>query len=91
MPASDSHSIDKNPVIFKEETLMELNVEEIMEILPHRYPMLLVDKITELVPMDYAIGVKSVTMNEPFSRDISRDIPSCRALSSVKPWRRSAA
>ena len=39
-------SIDKNPVIFKEETLMELNVEEIMEILPHRYPMLLVDKIT---------------------------------------------
>ena len=45
---------------------MELNVEEIMEILPHRYPMLLVDKITELVPMDYAIGVKSVTMNEPF-------------------------
>ena len=33
---------------------MELNIEEIMEILPHRYPMLLVDKITELVPMDYA-------------------------------------
>lgn len=46
---------------------MELNVEEIMEILPHRYPMLLVDKITELVPMDYAIGVKSVTMNDHFS------------------------
>ena len=30
---------------------MELNVEEIMEILPHRYPMLLVDKIIEMVPM----------------------------------------
>ena len=28
--------------------------------------MLLVDKITELVPMDYAVGVKSVTINEPF-------------------------
>lgn len=28
---------------------MELNIEEIMEILPHRYPMLLVDKITELI------------------------------------------
>ena len=38
MPASDSPIIDKNTVIFKEETLMELNVEEIMEILPHRYP-----------------------------------------------------
>ena len=45
---------------------MELNVEEIMEILPHRYPMLLVDKIIEMVPMKYAIGVKCVTMNEPF-------------------------
>ena len=44
---------------------MELNVMEIMEILPHRYPMLLVDKITELVPMDYAVGIKCVTMNEP--------------------------
>ena len=32
---------------------MELNIEEIMEILPHRYPMLLVDKITELVPEIY--------------------------------------
>ena len=48
---------------------MELNVEEIMEILPHRYPMLLVDKITELVPMDYAIGVKSVTATVYFLRN----------------------
>ena len=45
---------------------MELNVEEIMEILPHRYPMLLVDKIIEMVPMKYAVGIKCVTMNEPF-------------------------
>ncbi|WP_444193822.1 3-hydroxyacyl-ACP dehydratase FabZ [Dialister succinatiphilus] len=45
---------------------MELNVEENMEILHHRYPMLLVDKIIEMVPMKYAIGVKCVTMNEPF-------------------------
>jgi 3-hydroxyacyl-[acyl-carrier-protein] dehydratase len=45
---------------------MELNIEQIMEILPHRYPMLLVDKILDLEPMKYAVGVKSVTMNEPF-------------------------
>jgi 3-hydroxyacyl-[acyl-carrier-protein] dehydratase len=45
---------------------MQLNVEEIMQILPHRYPMLLVDKIIEMNPMDYAIGIKCVTMNEPF-------------------------
>lgn len=45
---------------------MEINIEEIMSILPHRYPMLLVDRITELVPMKYAIGIKCVTINEPF-------------------------
>lgn len=45
---------------------MEVKIEEIMEILPHRYPMLLVDKITELVSMKYAIGIKAVTINEPF-------------------------
>ena len=45
---------------------MEINIEEIISILPHRYPMLLVDRITELVPMKYAIGIKCVTINEPF-------------------------
>lgn len=70
---------------------MELNVEEIMDILPHRYPMLLVDKIIEMVPMKYAIGVKCVTMNEPFSRATSPAIPSCPAPSSARLWPRSAA
>ena len=45
---------------------MQLNIDQICEILPHRYPMLLVDKIIELVPMKYAIGTKCVSMNEPF-------------------------
>ena len=66
---------------------MELNIEEIMEILPHRYPMLLVDKITELVPMDYAVGVKSVTINEPFFQGHFPGHP----IMPVKPWHRSAA
>ena len=38
----------------------------IAEILPHRYPFLLVDRITELVPGRRIIGVKQVTINEPF-------------------------
>ena len=45
---------------------MQLNIDQICESLPHRYPMLLVDKIIELVPMKYAIGTKCVSMNEPF-------------------------
>ena len=42
---------------------MTLEVTDIMEILPHRYPMLLVDRIIELEPMKYAIGIKNATIN----------------------------
>ncbi|MBU2043966.1 MAG: UDP-3-O-acyl-N-acetylglucosamine deacetylase [Candidatus Omnitrophica bacterium] len=44
----------------------ELNIEEIMKILPHRYPFLLVDRITYLDKGKKAVGIKSVTMNEYF-------------------------
>jgi 3-hydroxyacyl-[acyl-carrier-protein] dehydratase len=43
-----------------------LNIKEIMEILPHRYPFLLVDKIESLEPGVKAVGYKNVTMNEYF-------------------------
>jgi len=43
---------------------MELNIEQIQEILPHRYPFLLVDKIVELEPGQRAVGIKNVTINE---------------------------
>ncbi len=43
-----------------------LDINAIQKILPHRYPFLLVDKIIELVPKERAVGVKSVTINEPF-------------------------
>ncbi|OUN06276.1 3-hydroxyacyl-[acyl-carrier-protein] dehydratase FabZ [Flavonifractor sp. An92] len=45
---------------------MELNIQEIMEILPHRPPFLLVDRITACEPGKSATGIKCVTMNEPF-------------------------
>lgn len=38
----------------------------ISEIIPHRYPFLLVDRIIELVPGERIVGVKQVTINEPF-------------------------
>lgn len=44
----------------------ELNIEEIMEVLPHRYPFLLIDKIECLYPGKKAIGIKNITMNEYF-------------------------
>jgi beta-hydroxyacyl-ACP dehydratase FabZ len=42
-----------------------LDIREIMRILPHRYPMLLIDRILELEPMKFARGIKNVTANEP--------------------------
>ncbi|MGN0298833.1 MAG: 3-hydroxyacyl-ACP dehydratase FabZ [Lachnospiraceae bacterium] len=43
---------------------MQLNSNEIQEILPHRYPFLLVDRITECVPGQMAQGIKCVSVNE---------------------------
>ena len=45
---------------------MELDIKEIMEILPHRPPFLLVDRIVECEPGKSAKGIKCVSMNEPF-------------------------
>lgn len=43
-----------------------LEIEAIKEILPHRFPFLLVDRILELEPGKRAVGIKNVTANEPF-------------------------
>ncbi len=45
---------------------LPLNYEDIIEILPHRYPFLLVDRITELEKGKRVVGIKNVTINEPF-------------------------
>ena len=45
---------------------MELNFEQIREILPHRSPFLLIDRVTDLVPGESAEAVKCVSGNEPF-------------------------
>jgi len=43
-----------------------IEIKEILTLLPHRYPFLLVDRVTELVPGVKASGIKNVTINEPF-------------------------
>lgn len=52
----------------------QLDIEGIRRILPHRYPMLLVDRIVELEP-DRIVGIKSVTLNEPFFAGHFPDYP----------------
>lgn len=41
------------------------SIEEIQELLPHRYPFLLVDRIIDYVPGKKAVGIKNVSFNEP--------------------------
>jgi len=48
------------------EEKMSFDINEIMEMIPHRYPFLLVDSITECVPGKYAKGYKNLTINESF-------------------------
>jgi 3-hydroxyacyl-[acyl-carrier-protein] dehydratase len=45
---------------------MELNATDIMKLLPHRYPFLLVDRIVSFEPGKRIVGLKNVTINEPF-------------------------
>lgn len=49
-----------------EKEVLSFDIKQIMEMVPHRYPFLLIDRITECVPREYAKGYKNVTINEEF-------------------------
>ena len=48
----------------KEKTRFE--IQDIIRILPHRYPFILIDKIVEMKPGESLVAIKNVTINEPF-------------------------
>lgn len=66
-----------------------LNTKQIMNILPHRAPFLLVDRIDELEPGKKAVGCKAVTYNEPFfaghfpAEPVMPGVLICEALAQV--------
>lgn len=43
-----------------------VEIGEIMEMIPHRYPFLLIDRVRDIVAGERAVGIKNVTINEPF-------------------------
>jgi 3-hydroxyacyl-[acyl-carrier-protein] dehydratase len=43
----------------------DLDVLQIMELIPHRYPFLMIERLTEIVPHESAVGLKNVSINEP--------------------------
>jgi len=52
--------------MIKEPNKTEFNVQEILEILPQRYPFILIDRITNFVPGEKCTAIKNVTLNEPY-------------------------
>ncbi len=42
-----------------------IDIHEIQKLLPHRYPLLLIDRVIELTPGEHLVGIKNITFNEP--------------------------
>ena len=50
----------------EQNVIPEVRIDGLMKLLPHRYPFLLVDRLKDVVPGESGIGIKNVTINEPF-------------------------
>lgn len=47
-------------------TVAELDITQVMRMIPHRYPMLMVDRVVDLVPNVSAVGIKNISINEQY-------------------------
>lgn len=61
------------------------DIREIMRVLPHRYPMLLVDRVIEVEGFKRAVGIKNVSINEPFFVGHYPETRSCPGCSPSRP------
>ena len=52
--------------MMSEETLGTAGIHDILRLLPHRYPFLLIDRVIDIRGEDHGIGIKNVTVNEPY-------------------------
>jgi 3-hydroxyacyl-[acyl-carrier-protein] dehydratase len=52
-----------------------LDIGDILKILPHRFPFLLIDRVTEIVPRERIVALKNVTVNEPFFTGHFPEVP----------------
>lgn len=64
---SDEQATNERASQGSEDTLdVPLRIAEILDVLPHRYPFLLVDRVVELVPDRRIVALKNITINEPY-------------------------
>ena len=67
------------------------DIQLIQRIIPHRYPFLLVDKVNEIVSLKSAVGIKNVTINEPFFQGHFPGVPIMPGVKIVEALAQTAA
>ncbi len=68
-----------------------IDIQRITEMIPHRYPFLLVDRLVDVVPGERAVGIKNVTANEPFFQGHFPDRPVMPGVLIIEAMAQTAA
>ncbi len=72
-------------------SVTELDITEIMALLPHRYPFLMIERLINIVPNDSATGIKNVSVNEPHFQGHFPDHPIMPGVLIIEAMAQSAA
>ena len=72
-------------------TPIAIDINKILQLLPHRYPFLLVDRVLEISPRESITALKNVTMNEPFFQGHFPDFPVMPGVLIIEALAQTAA
>lgn len=80
-----------NEAIAAGRTVADLDVDAIKRLIPHRYPFLMIDRVVEIEPGTSAVGIKNVTVNEPYFDGHFPDRPIMPGVLIVEAMAQTAA